>query len=420
MSQDTISAIATPPGTGSIGVVRVAGPKAGAIAQAMLGHLPRPNQARYQPFLGHDNDVIDQGILTIEKPADHEALILFTSGTTGNPKGVVHTFGSLSTRIALNLEHIPAENLQRSLCVLPTHFGHGLIGNCLTPLAAGGELLLMPGPDIRQMMTLGSLLDAHKVTFMSSVPSFWKIALKGSPPAGRTLRQLGIGSAPLAEGLVGEVAQWTGCPDIRNMYGITETANWISGATSLDGPLVDGFVGKPWGGEAAVLDSMGVPSPVGEGEILVRSGALMAGYLDRDDLTAEALKDGWFHTGDRGSIDTGGNITLTGRLKNEINRAGMKISPEEIDLLLERHERVLEACTFGLADPIAGEIVAIAIALKDKTDFNEKDFRNWCGERIRAECIPEKWFVLKNIPKTDRGKLNRDMVRAACQERGTP
>jgi len=358
-----------------------------------------------------------KGILTIAQPADREALILFTSGTTGDPKGVVHTFGSLSTRIALNCEHIDQQNLARTLCVLPTHFGHGLIGNCLTPMAAGSDLLLMPSPNIQQMMALGNLLDDQAITFMSSVPSFWKIALKGSPPAKHTLKQVGIGSAPLAGELVDQVAQWTGCPDVRNMYGITETANWIAGASTLDGPLSDGLVGKPWGGEAAVLRADGMQAPTGDGEILVRSRALMSGYLDRTDLTTAVLNDGWFHTGDKGTIDAGGRITLTGRLKSEINRAGMKISPEEIDLLLERREDVLEACAFGIEDSIAGEIIGIALALKGGSIFSERDFRTWCTERIRAECIPERWFVLPEIPKTDRGKLNRDMVRAKCLQR---
>jgi len=355
-------------------------------------------------------------ILAINQPKTREALVLFTSGTTGDPKGVVHTFGSLSARIALNLKHIPQGNLARSLCVLPTHFGHGLIGNCLTPLAAGSDLFLLPAPDFRRIMTLGALLNERDITFMSSVPAFWKIALKGARPTKQTLKQLGIGSAPLAAALIEEISGWTGCPDVRNMYGITETANWIAGASTLEEPARDGYVGRPWGGEAAVLGENGKPQATGEGEILIRSDALMAGYYNRPDLTESVFHNGWFRTGDKGIIDPNGGITLTGRLKNEINRAGMKISPEEIDLLLEGHPAVAEACAFGLDDPIAGEIVGIALALKDGAAFTQSDFRAWCGERIRTECIPERWFVLPDIPKTDRGKLNRDTVKAVCLE----
>jgi acyl-CoA synthetase (AMP-forming)/AMP-acid ligase II len=102
------------------------------------------------------------------------ALVLFTSGTTGDPKGVVHTFGSLAARIELNRRFIERETLQRTLCTLPTHFGHGLIGNCLTPLAAGGDLFLAGGGGMSGAARLGAQIDAHDISFMSSVPSFWK------------------------------------------------------------------------------------------------------------------------------------------------------------------------------------------------------------------------------------------------------
>ena len=132
------------------------------------------------------------------EPGD-EALILLTSGTTGEPKGLVHTFASLRARLARNRRHIGDETLARSLCVLPTYFGHGLIGNCLTPLAAGQDLFLATGMDMRRMARLGAMPDEYGISFMSSVPSLWKIALKLSgPPRGGGLARVQIGSAPLS------------------------------------------------------------------------------------------------------------------------------------------------------------------------------------------------------------------------------
>jgi acyl-CoA synthetase (AMP-forming)/AMP-acid ligase II len=144
----------------------------------------------------------------------------------------------------------------------------------------------------------------------------------------------------------------------------------------------------------------------------------MSGYLRRPDLTQTAIVDGWFHTGDVGTVDERGWVRLTGRVKNEINNGGMKVSPEEVDLLLERHPAVAEACAFGLPDAVSGEVVAVAVRLAAGEAATASDLRLWCLERIRRDAVPQRWFMVDEIPKTDRGKLNRDKVRAACLEAG--
>ena len=127
------------------------------------------------------------------------------------------------------------------------------------------------------------------------------------------------------------------------MYGITETANWISGALASLSEPEDGLLGMPWGGHFAVLGDDGVLRAKGEGEILLQVPSLMSGYYRRPDLTAEVLRDGWYHTGDTGSVDPSGVLRLTGRNRYAVNRGGIKVYPEEVDLLLERHPEVVEA-----------------------------------------------------------------------------
>jgi oxalate---CoA ligase len=350
---------------------------------------------------------------------DHDpeapALILFTSGTTGTPKGVVLTYRAVQMRIAFNVAAIGRPALRRTLVTLPTHFGHGLIGNALTPLMNGGDIVLY-APGALGGEDLGRVIDRHGITFLSSVPALWNMALRrGAPPAGGSLLRVHVGSAPLSAKLWSQIAEWSRA-EVVNCLGMTETANWIAGASSRADGIVDGLVGKPWGGEAGVLDGHGAIKPTGAGEIVVRSPCVTAGYFNRPDLTAAVMVDGWFRTGDSGAVDELGRIRLTGRIKDEINRAGFKVQPAEIDLVIEAHPAVAEACVFGIPDPVSGEVVGAAVRLVDRAAADAGSLDAWCGERLRRVAVPERWFIVDVIPRNVRGKVNRDAVRRQLTE----
>jgi acyl-CoA synthetase (AMP-forming)/AMP-acid ligase II len=338
------------------------------------------------------------------------ALILFTSGTTGRPKGVVLSFRALLTRIALNKTAIGRASRMRTLVTLPTSFGHGLIGNALTPLLSGGDIVVHPlGQKLAR--DLGRIIDEFQIGFLSSVPAFWRMALKFSDAPARTeLLRVHVGSAPLASDLWARIGEWSRA-EVVNCYGITELANWVAGASSRAEGMVEGLVGKPWGAQAAIRDSCGAIRETGEGELVIKSPSVMSGYLRRPDLTTAVLVDGWYHTGDTGHIDEAGLIRLTGRIKDEINRAGFKVQPSEIDALLEAHPAVSEACVFGIPDLVSGQIVAAAICLAAGAKADPQSLRQWCATRLRHEAIPERWFIVDEIPRNKRGKVNRDDVR---------
>lgn len=347
---------------------------------------------------------------------DEPALTLMTSGTTGRPKGIVHTQRSLAARVALNIAAIGRSDLDRSLCVLPLHFGHGLIGNVLTPMAAGGKVVLWPQPSIEEMRGFGPLIDVREISFMSSTPAFWNVAMRLSPRPGHAMRRVHVGSAPLSIEHWRAIAGWTGTGNVFNMYGMTETANWIGGACLDEDGAADGLVGRPWGGAAALLGEDGKVTREGAGEVLVATPSMMTGYLGMEAETRAAFHGAWLRTGDTGRIDAEGRLTLVGRIKHEINRGGVKVPAEEIDMLLERHPAVAEACAFGLPDPVAGEAVAAAVVLKAEADA--PSIRAWCRERCRAEAVPSRLFVLEAIPRNDRGKVVRDHVRDAALRSG--
>ena len=150
-----------------------------------------------------------------------------TSGTTGNPKGIVHSLRGLSERIASNIAYIGGSEMERSLCVLPLFFGHGLIGNCLTPLAAGGTLHLWSGPQIHEIRELGEVIDRHGITFMSSVPSFWKLAARMSGAPTKPPLRIHVGSAPLSIEQWNAIARW-------GRHGQCPQYVWHDGNSQLD------------------------------------------------------------------------------------------------------------------------------------------------------------------------------------------
>jgi acyl-CoA synthetase (AMP-forming)/AMP-acid ligase II/thioesterase domain-containing protein/acyl carrier protein len=347
-------------------------------------------------------------IPTVAVAAEDRAIVLFTSGTTGQPKGVILSFQALWARVRANIAAIGRERLSRTLVTLPLHFGHGLIGNTLTPLLAGGDIVLHP-PGLPLAQNLGSLVDAHRITFMSSVPALWRAATRGNPPIGTSLTRVHVGSAPLPVKLWSEIAAWSRA-EVINCYGLTEAANWIAGASSRDG-IAEGLLGKPWGCTVAVLNDDKTIRAAGGGEILVKSPAVMSGYLDRPDLTAAVLMDGWLRTGDRGRVDEHGRIWFSGRIKEQINRAGFKIQPVELDALLERHPAVAEACVFGIPDSMSGEAVAAAVRLSEGATATAGILQSWCLEYSRREAVPERWFFVDAIPRTANGKVSRDAVR---------
>jgi acyl-CoA synthetase (AMP-forming)/AMP-acid ligase II len=344
---------------------------------------------------------------------DSPALILLTSGTTAEPKGVVLSKRALFARLCLNIERIGNSILSHSLVMLPLHFGHGLIGNALTPLLAGQKLVLWTEPAIEGLSGLGSLLDKYEITFLSSVPSMWRVALRISkPPTRNSLQRVHVGSEPLPPDLWRAIVAWAGGVPVYNMYGISEAANWICGEDGANCNFTAGSVGHAWGGMIRVeQDEANSPSDRDRGEIIISTPGVMTGYWNDPSGTANAIQHGWFRTGDIGEIDTDGGLRIVGRIKHQINRGGVKISAEEIDALLRDHPDVEDACGFALPDPIAGEVVGAVVIAKDTHQIDPSELKRWCAERVRAEAVPHKILQVSAIPRSERGKVRRDAVR---------
>ncbi len=357
---------------------------------------------------------------------DDEALILFTSGTTGNPKGVVHTHRSLRARWMALRCHLGLEKYRRTLCLLPTHFGHGLICNALFPWLSGQELFILPPFAADSVMRLGLLIDEHRITFLSSSPAVWRLALRtAKPPAARTIERISVGSAPLSAHLWREIRRWSGTRDVANAYGMTETGSWAAGTTVGDFEPEDGLIGVPWGGIAAVTKDGSIEAPPGIGEpcsagesgfVWMNTPALMKGYLDRDDLTAQCVRGGWFLTGDLGYLDDRGWLYLHGRVRDEINKGGTKVYPADVEAVAEKFPGLTDLCCFAVEDPSYGQNVGMALVLNDSSPARLRELHDLLRRHLADYQMPVRLFLLDLLPRTSRGKVNRDRVAGICAE----
>jgi acyl-CoA synthetase (AMP-forming)/AMP-acid ligase II len=337
---------------------------------------------------------------------------------------VLHTHRSLRARWTTLGQALDLQAFRRTLCVLPTHFGHGLICNCLFPWLSGQDLYITPPFKADLMMRLGALIDEHAITFLSSVPSIWRMALKLSrPPGGGTLARVHCGSAPLSAEMWKRIQAWSGTSQVANAYGITETGSWVAGLAHTPDELEDGLVGEGWGAVIRILRSREPDAPLdpaarcatGEsGFVWLNTPALMKGYFQRDDLTDQVVSHGWFMTGDIGALDARGRLSLRGRERDEINKGGAKIYPGDIDAVVEQFPAATDVCAFALDDPLYGQNVGMAVVLSDAGEATVRQLHAWMRERLAEPKMPVRWFLLDAIPRTSRGKINRDQVRAQC------
>jgi len=272
-------------------------------------------------------------------------------------------------------------------------------------------------------MRLGRILDEHDITFMSSVPSVWRLALKAArPPERGSLERVFCGSAPLTAHLWGQIREWTGTRDVCNSYGITETGSWVAGTTVGDFEPEDGLVGVPWGSVIQIMKEGGTEYPPGFGEecpadtpgyVWLNTPALMKGYLGREDLTRQVVSQGWFMTGDIGAKDERGWLYLRGRERDEINKGGTKVYPSDIDAVAERFPGVNDVCCFAVEDALYGQNVGLAVALEGD-DAQVRELYGWLKRHLADHQMPMRMHRVTEIPRTSRGKINRAEVAKSC------
>jgi oxalate---CoA ligase len=347
-----------------------------------------------------------------ERPGPAEpkdiALILHTSGTTSRPKIVPLTHANIwasARSVAASLELAEGD---RALNVMPLFHIHGLIAGLAAPLSRGGSVFCARGFNVLRFF---AEMDEAKPTWYTAVPTMHQAILTRASHhkdiiARHPLRFIRSSSSSLPPKVIGELEAVFHTPVVE-AYGMTEATHQMA-ANPLHGVRKPGSVGLPAGTEIAVMDAAGHLLGHGEtGEIVIRGDNVTLGYENNPNANAEAFVNGWFRTGDQGVIDAQGYLTLTGRLKEIINRGGEKISPREVDEALMDHPAVLQVVTFAVPHDMLGEDVAAAVVLREGGTATERELRAFVSERLAAFKTPRKIVFLDEIPKGATGKLQR-------------
>ena len=343
---------------------------------------------------------------------DDVALVLHTSGSTGRPKRVPIRHRNIAASTLNIVEHYALGPDDVALCVMPLFHVHGLVASTLSTLLSGGAVAI---PAKFNALSFWRTVRDTKATWYSAVPTIHNLLLSraGSerPAGAEGLRFIRSCSASLPAEMMQQMECVFGVP-VLEAYGMTEASHQMASNPKPPAERKPGSVGPGTGVQIGIMDDEGNFLAAGErGEVVIQGPNVVSGYENNPEANAKSFTKGWFRTGDQGFLDNDGYLTLTGRLKELINRGGEKIGPREIDEVLLSHPAVAEAVCFGVPHPGWGEEVAAAVVLREPV--GEADILAFCKDRLAEFKRPKKIFITDAIPRTATGKIQRGNVAQA-------
>lgn len=338
------------------------------------------------------------------------ALVLHTSGTTARPKIVPLSHANLAASSRNIATHVQLTNADRCGNIMPLFHIHGLMAGLAAPLSAGGSVLCTTGYSAPHVL---GWFESERVTWTTAVPTLLQSLAEQARAhpeqlPSKPLRFLRSSSASLPPLVMHDLEQRFNAPVVE-AYGMTEAAHQMCCNPLPPGERRAGSVGVAAGPEVAIMANDGTLTLPGViGEVVIRGKNVTTGYATTDaQINERAFTNGWFRTGDQGTIDDAGYLTLTGRLKEIINRGGEKIAPREIDEVLLDHPAVRQALCFAVPDSRLGEqIAAIVVAHTDAT-IRERELREFASLRLAPFKVPRRIVIADSIPTGATGKLQR-------------
>ena len=341
--------------------------------------------------------------------SDDVALVLHTSGTTSRPKIVPLTHANVcaSARNIRGFLSLGPED--RGLNIMPLFHIHGLIAGISAPLSAGGQVFCTPGFNALRFF---AWMEEARPTWYTAVPTMHQTILSRAANnraviEANPLRFIRSSSSAMPTQVIREIEQVFGAPLVES-YGMTEAAHQMAANPLPPRVRKPGTVGIAAGPEVAIMDESGALLSAGQtGEVVIRGDNVTPGYENNPKANAEAFTNGWFRTGDQGVMDGEGYLTITGRLKEIINRGGEKVSPREVDEVLMDHPAVAQVVTFAIPHDKLGEEVGAAVVLREGVSLTDRELRDFASKRLADFKLPSKIVMLAEIPKGATGKLQR-------------
>ncbi len=388
------------------------------ITDAELGaHFPELAAARPPLKMRKVEEFAGQGS-TESRPTGFEivnrtdsdlAALLYTSGTTGHPKGAMLTHGNFLHNVASCVEALKVQDDERVIVALPQFHSFMFTVGTLLPMVCGGGILLLK--TLHPFKAVLEDIARHRGTILPAVPSFYR-ALLAVPEFGKLPLRLCIsGGAPLPVEVFNEFSKKFPFP-LREGYGPTESSP-VATVNPIYGVNKPGSIGKPIPNvELSIRDEVGKELPVGAtGEICIRGGNVMLGYWNQPEETAKVLRDGWLYTGDVGRCDEEGYYYITDRKKDMLLVNGINVYPREIEEIIYQFPGVKEAAVVGMPDPRKGEQPVAFVSAVEGQTLEERAILQFIRGKLADYKVPKRVIFMPVLPRNTTGKILKTALR---------